>query len=299
NHRQAAHELGDQSKLKQIFRLQIFQHFAGLAFLWPAHFGAKADGSALAALRDQLFETGERAAANEQDVRRVDLEEFLLRMLATALWWDRSDRAFHDLQERLLRALDIVVGSLQQLQDDVLDVLADIARFRQRGGVGHRERHVDDARQGLRQQGLARAGRADQQDVRLGELDVVVLGAVRQALVVVVDGDREDALRVVLADHVVVEDLANVLGARDAVARLDQGGLVLLTDDVHAELDALVADEHGGAGDQLAHLVLALAAEGAVQRVFRVATAGLGHSHSVSNRGRPDLRTYSAAHLPR
>jgi hypothetical protein len=43
--------------------------------------------------------------------------------------------------------------------------------------------------------------------------------------------------------------------------------LHLLADDVVAELDALVADEHGRARDQLAHLVLALAAEGAVQQL--------------------------------
>src|SRR6202030_4359746 len=65
-------------------------------------------------------------------------------------------------------------------------------------------------------------------------------------------------------------------------ARLDQRRLVLLTDDIHAELDAFVADEHGWTRNQLPDLVLALAAKGAVQRVFRVATAGLGHRHSIA-----------------
>ena len=233
-------------------------------------------------------------------------------MLAPALRRHRGDGAFHDLQQRLLHALarhvagdrgvvgfagdlvdlvdiddaalrplDIVVGGLQQLQDDVLDILADIAGLGQRRRVGHREGHVDDARQRLRQQRLARAGRADQQDVRLRELDVVVLGAMGQALVVVVHGDRQHALGVVLADHVIVEHLADVARRRHAVARLDQRRLVLLTDDVHAELDAFVADEDGRTGNQLPHLVLALAAEGAVERVLRVAAAGLGHRHSV------------------
>src|SRR3546814_17588591 len=60
-----------------------------------------------------------------------------------------------DIDDAALRPLDIVVGRLQQLEDDVLDILADIAGLGQRGGVGHRERHVDDAGQRLRQQGLA------------------------------------------------------------------------------------------------------------------------------------------------
>ncbi len=121
--------------------------------------------------------------------------------------------------------------------------------------------HVEDARQRLRQQRLAGPGRADQHDVRLGDLDVVVLLAVRQPLVVVVHGDREHALGVVLADHVVVQHLADLARRRHPVARLHQMGLMLLADDVHAELDAFVADEHRRAGDELAHLVLGLAAE--------------------------------------
>ena len=74
----------------------------------------------------------------------------------------------------------------------------------------------------------------------------------------------------VLADHVLVEDGADLvrhrqigLGALGAVLALG-----LLADDVVAELDALVADEHRRAGDQLAHFVLALAAERAVQQLF-------------------------------
>ena len=146
---------------------------------------------------------GEGAAADEQDVGRVDLQEFLLRMLAPALRRNRGGGAFHQLEQRLLdalarhvagdrgivrlaadlvdlvdvddpalRLLDIVVGRLEQLEDDVLDILADIAGLGQRGRVGHGERHVEDPRQRLREQRLAAAGRADQQDVRLGELDL-------------------------------------------------------------------------------------------------------------------------------
>ena len=139
---------------------------------------------------------GERAAADEENVGCIDLEELLLRVLAAALRRHRSDGSFHDLEQRLLHALarhvagdrrivgfpadlvdlvdiddaalrplDIIVGGLEQLEDDVLDVLADIARLGQRRGVGHGERHVEDAGERLRQQGLAATGWADQQDV--------------------------------------------------------------------------------------------------------------------------------------
>ena len=61
------------------------------------------------------------------------------------------------------------------VDDDVLDVLADVAGLGEGGRVGDRERHVEDARERLREQRLAGAGRAEQQDVRLLQLDVVVV----------------------------------------------------------------------------------------------------------------------------
>src|SRR6185437_10235342 len=61
-----------------------------------------------------------------------------------------------------------------------------------------------------------------------------------------------------------------------------QRRLVLLMDDVLAQLDALVADEDGRPGNELAHLVLALAAEGAVERVLRIAAADLAHFRSMT-----------------
>jgi len=56
------------------------------------------------------------------------------------------------------------------------------------------EGHVDDARQCLREQRLAATGRADQQDVRLRQFDVAVLGGVVETFVVVVHRDRQHAL---------------------------------------------------------------------------------------------------------
>ena len=98
-----------------------------------------------------------------------------------------------------------------------------------------------------------------------------------QPLVMIMDRDREHLLGVVLADDVVVEGLADRLRGRNIVARFRQRRLVLLADDVQAKLDALVANEDGGTGNELAHLVLALAAERAVERVLRIAAANLAH----------------------
>ena len=67
--------------------------------------GAEAERLLADAALDDLIEADEGAAADEEDVGRVDLQEVLLRVLAAALRRDVGDRAFDDLEERLLHAL--------------------------------------------------------------------------------------------------------------------------------------------------------------------------------------------------
>src|SRR5688500_15741964 len=186
-----------------------------------------------------------------------------------------------DVDDALLRLLDIVVALLQKFLDDVLHVLADVAGFGERGGIGHGERHVEQARQRLGEQGLAGAGRPHEQDVRLGQLEIVALLPALDPLVVVVHRDRERLLGALLADDVLVQDLEDFLGLGQAAAGRLRLLLEFLADDVVAQLHALVADEHARARDQLADLVLALPAEGAVQDLVAVAGTALsvfGHA---------------------
>ena len=260
--------------------------------------GAEAQRLLADAPLDDLVEADEGAAADEEDVRGVDLVELLVRVLAAALRGHVRDRAFQDLEQRLLDALardvagdrgvlvlardlvdlvdvddaflallDVAARRLQQLQDDVLDVLADVAGLGEGGRVHDREGDGQEARQRLREQRLAGAGGADQQDVRLGELDLVLaaLLADLDALVVVVDRDRQLLLRQVLADHVLVQELLDLVG--DGQRRLVGAALdpAVVRDDVVADVDALVADEDRGARDQLADVVLVLVAERAAQ----------------------------------
>ena len=222
--------------------------------------------------------------------------------LRPALRRDVGDRAFQDLQQRLLDALtrhvardrgvlvlaadlvdfvdvddpllallDVAAGRLQQLEDDVLDVLADVAGLGQRRRVDDREGDREQLGQRLRQQRLAGAGRADQQDVRLGELDLVAAARLLldlDALVVVVDRDRELLLGLFLADDVLVEELLDFLGTGQggpgAAARLEP---VVVRDDVVADLDALIADKDRRARDQLADVVLVLVTERAAENL--------------------------------
>ena len=215
-----------------------------------------------------------------------DLQQRLLHALARHVTGDRRVLGLAgdlvdlvDVDDPGLGLLDVVVGGLDQLEQDVLDVLADVAGLGERGGVGDRERHLEQPRERLREQRLAAAGRPDQQDVRLRELDVgIAVRAGLHALVVVVDRDREDLLRLLLPDDVVVQVVVDLTRLGQLV-EVDLGRLrELLLDDLVAEIDALVADVDARTGDQLLDLLLALPAEGALQQVAAVTELGHGAS---------------------
>ena len=221
-----------------------------------------------------MLESVKCAAADEQDVRRIDLDKLLLRVLSSALRWYRSDGSLEDLQQRLLNALtgditgdgdilrllrdlidlididdtdlctlDIIVCRLNQLQEDVLDILADIAGFGERRRICDRERNAEDAGQGLCQVGLTGTGRSDHQDVRL--LNVDILDFRSDALVVVIDRYGQNLLRLILPDDILIKEIMDLLRLQKmdvrAVAVLSEIA-VLLVQDLLAELDTLVTD---------------------------------------------------------
>ena len=185
NHRQTADKLGDEAGLDQVSRLDVLQKVSiplgvdnlAHAFALFLFSTAEADLPLAHSARDDPFQPDESAAADEQDVRRIHRRKFLVRMLAAALGGHIGDGAFQDLQQRLLHAFarhvardgrvvvlaanlvdfvdvddallgarHIPIGILQQPQDDVLDVFADVAGFGQRGGVDNGEGHVQNAR---------------------------------------------------------------------------------------------------------------------------------------------------------
>src|SRR5919112_57012 len=300
--RKATHELRDETVLEQVFGKGELQDRVVFLFEARVDVGAEADALLAYALADDLLEAAERAATDKQDVLGVYLQEVLVRVLAPALRRHGGHGALQDLEQGLLHALardvardrgvirlaghliylvyvddpglrllHVEVGGLDELEQDVLHVLAHVAGFGQRRGVGYGERDVQDLGQRLGQERLARAGGTDQQDVGLLQLGPVCgLRAHLDALVVVVDGDGEDFLRVFLADHVLVEDAVYLPRLGEVVVLEDLGAGELLVDDLVAQLDALVADIDAGAGYELPDLALALTAKRALQLIRRI-----------------------------
>jgi hypothetical protein len=305
HHRHAADELGDKAVLEQVVVRDLREQFVRLLVrvdLAGAGVGAEADRPATLAEAavDNLVETLEGATADEEDVGGVDLDEVLVRVLASALGRYAGDAALDDLEERLLDTLagdiardrgvvglagdlvdlvdvddaalgplNIEVGGLDQVEEDVLDILAHVAGLGEGGGVGDREGNVERLGERAGEQRLAGAGGTNEQDVALLELDIAAahVGGV-DPLVVVVDRDGQHLLGLVLPDHVFVEMFLDLLGRWHPLrgtgtrTRLRRG---LLIDDLAAELDTLVTDVDGsGTGDQTFDLVLVLSTERAV-----------------------------------
>src|SRR4029450_5422313 len=103
--REAADELRDEAEVDEVLGHHLGEQLGARLGMLRADVGAEAHSVLADAARDDLVEPGERSAADEQDVRRVDREELLVRVLAPALWGHRGDCALEDLEERLLDAL--------------------------------------------------------------------------------------------------------------------------------------------------------------------------------------------------
>src|SRR5689334_4839360 len=79
DHGQTADKFRDQAELQQILRLAILEHLARLALVRSSNMRTETNRLALQAVRNDLLKAREGTATDEQDVRRIDLQEFLLR----------------------------------------------------------------------------------------------------------------------------------------------------------------------------------------------------------------------------
>ena len=188
-------------------------------------------------LRNHLLQPVKSAAANKKNVARVNLQHLLVGVLAAALRRHIGDAAFNDFQQFLLDAFarhipgdgavdaflpgnfvqlvnidnpllgagNVPIGRLDEAQQNVLYVLADVPRFRKGGGVANRKRNFQSAGEGLRQQRFAGTGRPQQQDIGLLHFHILRGGPVADALEVVINGHGQRLFSLFLADYIGVQ----------------------------------------------------------------------------------------------
>src|SRR5262249_6350684 len=123
---QASDELGNEAKLQEVFRLHLVQELAHAALLLAADIGAESHALHTDAAADDFLEADECAAADEQDVGGIYLQEFLLRVLAAPFRGHARGGSFDDLQQRLLHSLARYVTSDRRvvpLARDLIDLV--------------------------------------------------------------------------------------------------------------------------------------------------------------------------------
>ena len=125
---------------------------------------------------------------------------------------------FIDIDDPTLCFLHVVIALLQQFLNNIFNIFTHITGFGQRGGVGHSERNVQQARQRFSQQRFTGTRRANQQDVTFAQLNPIAGVAVAQTFVMVVYRDRQHFLRLLLTDNVIVQVVANFMWRRQRTA---------------------------------------------------------------------------------
>mmetsp|Transcript_1574 Transcript_1574/g.2910 ORF Transcript_1574/g.2910 Transcript_1574/m.2910 type:complete len:575 (-) Transcript_1574:427-2151(-) len=172
------------------------------------HGGAKADGGGVHSFVDDCFETCKGAAADEENVGGVDLDEISTRILTPRFLGNIDHVALHNLEQRVLHALprhiatdadvppaltnlirlvDVddasltafqVLSALEvQLEQNAFDIFTDVPRLRQTRRVGNHQRDIHQLGQRLDQQSLATSSGSDNNNIALVQFAVLYLGS--------------------------------------------------------------------------------------------------------------------------
>ena len=250
------------------------------------HIGVEAQTRFANALGDDIGQAHERTAQDEQDVGGVDMDKLLLRMLTATLRRHGSLGTLDDFEQRLLNALarniardgqvlgltghlvdlvdvddadlgplDIEIRGRDQLEQDVLNVLADITCLGEGGCISDGERNLQRTGKRLRKQRFTGTRRSQQHDIGFRKLDIAFLGllAKADALVVVIHRNGQSPFRGFLPHHM-LRQLGVQLMRRGQLREHELGAWRTLL--LHMRLDNPVAAglAHGGhLQTQIAH----------------------------------------------
>src|SRR6266481_2065094 len=147
---------------------------------------------------NDILKPNKSAATDKKNISGVHLEEFLLRVLPAALRRDARHRSFNNLQQGLLypftrnvpgnrwvvrfprdfidlvdvndpplRFFNVVIGSLEKAQNNILNILSNVSCFRKAGSIGDSERNLKKTSQSLGQKGFPGSRRPKEKDVAL------------------------------------------------------------------------------------------------------------------------------------
>ena len=183
------------------------------------------------------------------------------------------------IDDALFRPFHIKIRRLNQPEQNILHILAYVARLCERCGIRNGEGHIQNFGQSLRKQRLAAASGADQQDIAFLKLHIR-LRAVVQPLIVVVHRHGKGNFCLFLTDNVLIHILFDGLRRRDGFGDILLGTSLehLFAQNIVAQIHTLVTDIDTGTSDQTLDLILPLPTEGALD-IF--SAVFLGHERNT------------------
>ena len=121
-----------------------------------------------------------------------------------------------DVDDAPLRQLDVVVGRLDQTQQDVLHIVTHIARLSQCGGVSDGKWDLQHSSQCLGKQSLPAAGGTHEQNIALLKLHILRPAEV-DAFIMVIHGHREGHFGLLLSNNILVQNSVYFLWGGDYI----------------------------------------------------------------------------------
>ena len=219
----------------------MFEYSSDILRLFLLKCRIKADRLSVGTVLDDLFQSFKCSAADKEDVCGIDLKQFLMRMLSSSLRRNRSNRTLQDFQQCLLHTftghisgdrcilrfscdlvdlinindtmlcfLDIIICCLNNLQQNILHVLADISRFRQCCRICDRKRYIQKLRQCLCEQCFTGTGRTKHQDITFLQFYIQIFSC-KDSLVMIVNSNRKCFFGLILSDHIIIQECLNLL----------------------------------------------------------------------------------------
>ena len=207
-----------------------------------------------------------------------DLQKRLLNALARYVARDRNVLALScnlidlvDINNAALRLFDVVIGVLNKFQENIFNVLADVARLRERRCIARRKRHVQNFSEGTREKRFTASRRSQKQNIALFDFHIVLVLSRRKridTLIMIVHRHGENLLRLILPDNILIEFRFDFGGffEFDGFYRLGRRHFL---QHIVAEPHTLIANKNPvGTGNQFFGFCLLFSAEGTILLVF-------------------------------
>ena len=148
---------------------------------------------------------------NVGDCPFQNLKQRLLYSLARHIARDRGVFIFPanlvdliDVDDSLLGTFDVAISSLEEFENDVLNVFSNVPGLRKCCRIDDSEGNTQHTRERLREECLTGAGRTDKKDICFLNFDVRTSATEFDPLIVLIHGDGQALLGFVLTDHVFV-----------------------------------------------------------------------------------------------